>query len=207
MPTLPSALAMDGENYLHPEGPQLDSSMFSVASSNMESPLFGPSGSWRSYSQPGEYGDHCPMQSGNQQYHLNSSSATTATSPDVPIDIYSAFSDMDFSCLNLPRNGDFPQDLTCIDDLSTNSLFSSPADSLSEYADAPPFINTDTLVTVPTLWDVSTSTTVANTPAQSQLELKGSSRFQGLASLDDITAIISTPPLGGFQVMESICPC
>ena len=25
-------------------------------------------------------------------------------------------------------------------------------------------------------------------------------RFQGLASLDDITAIISTPPLGGFQV-------
>uniref|UniRef100_A0A672Z558 Protein strawberry notch homolog 2 n=1 Tax=Sphaeramia orbicularis TaxID=375764 RepID=A0A672Z558_9TELE len=36
MPTLPSALAMDGENYLHPEGPQLDSSLFSVASSNME---------------------------------------------------------------------------------------------------------------------------------------------------------------------------
>ncbi|XP_061833822.1 si:ch73-63e15.2 isoform X1 [Nerophis lumbriciformis] len=204
MPTLPSALAMDGENYLHPEGPQLDSSMFSVASSNMESPLFGPSGSWRSYSQPGEYGDHCPMQSGNQQYHLNSSSATTATSPDVPIDIYSAFSDMDF--LNLPRHDDFSQDLTCIDDLSTNSLFSSPADSLSEYADAPPFINTDTLVTVPTLWDVSTSTTVANTPAQSQLELKGSSRFQGLASLDDITAIISTPPLGGFQAQTTQSP-
>lgn len=36
MPTLPSALVMDGENYLHPEGPQLDSSLFSVASSNME---------------------------------------------------------------------------------------------------------------------------------------------------------------------------
>jgi len=36
MPTLPSALAMDGENYLHPEGPQQDSSLFSVASSNME---------------------------------------------------------------------------------------------------------------------------------------------------------------------------
>uniref|UniRef100_A0A7N9AX67 Protein strawberry notch homolog 2 n=1 Tax=Mastacembelus armatus TaxID=205130 RepID=A0A7N9AX67_9TELE len=36
MPTLPSALAMDGENYLHPEGPQLGSSLFSVASSNME---------------------------------------------------------------------------------------------------------------------------------------------------------------------------
>uniref|UniRef100_A0A671UA61 Protein strawberry notch homolog 2 n=1 Tax=Sparus aurata TaxID=8175 RepID=A0A671UA61_SPAAU len=82
------------------------------------------------------------------------------------------------------------QDLSCIDDLSTNSLFSSPADSLSEYADAQSFISTDNLDTVPTLWDVNTSTTT--TPAQSQ--------FHGLASLDDITAIISTPPLGGFQV-------
>lgn len=36
MPTLPSALAMDGENYLHPEGPQLDGSLFSVAPSNLE---------------------------------------------------------------------------------------------------------------------------------------------------------------------------
>nr|XP_057928756.1 protein strawberry notch homolog 2 [Doryrhamphus excisus] len=207
MPTLPSALAMDGENYLHPEGPQLDSNLFSVASPNMESSLFGSSGSWRSFSQQAGYGIHCPMQSGNQQYHLNSSSTTTATTPDVQIDMYSAFSDMDFSCLNLPRNGDFSQDLSCIDDLSTNSLFSSPADSLSEYADAQSFISTDNLDTVPTLWDVSTSTTLATTtPAQSQLELKGSGRFQGLASLDDITAIISTPPLGGFQVQTTQSP-
>uniref|UniRef100_A0A3Q1F2W9 Protein strawberry notch homolog 2 n=1 Tax=Acanthochromis polyacanthus TaxID=80966 RepID=A0A3Q1F2W9_9TELE len=95
MPTLHSALAMDGENYLHPEGPQLDSSLFSMPSSNME-------------------------------------------------------------------------DLSCIDDLSTNSLFSSPADSLSEYADTQSFISTDNLDTVPTLWDINTSTTT--TPAQSQLE-------------------------------------
>lgn len=61
------------------------------------------------------------------------------------------------------------QDLSCIDDLSTNSLFSSPADSLSEYADAPSFINTDNLDTVPTLWDINTSNTTA--PAQSQLEV------------------------------------
>ena len=60
------------------------------------------------------------------------------------------------------------QDLSCIDDLSTNSLFSSPADSLSEYADQS-FISTDNLDTVPTLWDVNTSTTT--TPAQSQLEV------------------------------------
>uniref|UniRef100_A0A3Q3KNM4 Protein strawberry notch homolog 2 n=1 Tax=Monopterus albus TaxID=43700 RepID=A0A3Q3KNM4_MONAL len=95
MPTLHSVLAMEGEDYLHPEGPQLDSSLFSVASSNME-------------------------------------------------------------------------DLSCIDDLSTNSLFSSPADSLSEYADAQSFISTDNLDTVPTLWDINTSTTTA--PAQNQLE-------------------------------------
>lgn len=36
MSTLTSVLAMDGENYLHPEGPQLNSSMFSVGASNME---------------------------------------------------------------------------------------------------------------------------------------------------------------------------
>ncbi|TKS74751.1 Protein strawberry notch -like protein 2 [Collichthys lucidus] len=152
MPILPSALAMDGENYLHPEGPQLDTNLFSVASTNMESSIYASSGSWGPYSQQAGYSIHCPMQSGNQQYHLNSS--TTTTTPDVHMDMYSGFSDVDFTGLSLPRNGDFPQDLSCIDDLSTNSLFSSPADSLSEYADAQSFISTDNLDTVPTLWDV-----------------------------------------------------
>ncbi|XP_029987816.1 strawberry notch homolog 2b isoform X3 [Sphaeramia orbicularis] len=141
--------------------------------------------------------EKCIVDFQGRQYHLNSS---TTTVPDVHMDMYTGFSDVDFSSLNLPRNGDFSQDLSCIDDLSTNSLFSSPADSLSEYADAQSFISTDNLDTVPTLWDVNTSTTT--TPAQSQLELKGSSRFHGLASLDDITAIISTPPLGGFQAQR-----
>ncbi|XP_041790542.1 protein strawberry notch homolog 2 isoform X3 [Chelmon rostratus] len=98
-----------------------------------------------------------------------------------------------------------PKDLSCIDDLSTNSLFSSPADSLSEYADAQSFISADNLDTVPTLWDINTSTTTT-TPAQSQLELNGTGRFHGLASLDDITAIISTPPLGGFQAQRTQPP-
>ncbi|XP_069550947.1 si:ch73-63e15.2 isoform X2 [Brachyistius frenatus] len=194
MPTLPSALAMDGEHYLHPEGPQLDSNMFSATSPNLESSIYASSGSWGPFSQQAGYSIHCPMQSGNQQYHLNSS--TTTPTPDMHMDMYTGLPDVDFSSLSLPRNGDFPQDLSCIDDLSTNSLFSSPADSLSEYADAHSFISTDNLDTVPTIWDVNTST--ATTPAQSQLE-NGTSRFQGLASLDDITAIISTPPLGGFQ--------
>ncbi|KAM4549293.1 strawberry notch homolog 2b isoform 2-T2 [Odontesthes bonariensis] len=167
MPTLTSALAMDGEHYLHPEGPQLDSSLFSVAASNIESSMYASSGSWGSFSQQAGYSIHCPMQSGNQQYHLNSS--TTTNIPDMHMDIYSGLSDMDVSTLSFPRNGDFTQDLSCIDDLSTNSLFSSPADSLSEYADTQSFISTDNLDTVPTLWDINTSTTT-NTPAQSSLE-------------------------------------
>ncbi|XP_034036189.1 protein strawberry notch homolog 2 isoform X2 [Thalassophryne amazonica] len=99
-----------------------------------------------------------------------------------------------------------PKDLSsCIDDFSTNSLFSSPADSLSEYADAQTFISTDNLDTVPTIWDINTSTTTI--PTQSQLELNGSSsRFQGLASLEDITAIINTPPLGGLQAQKTQSP-
>lgn len=203
MPTLHSVLAMEGEDYLHPEGPQLDSSLFSVASSNMESSIYPSSGSWGPFSQQAGYSVPCPMQSGNQQYHLNSSTTTTTTTLDGHMDMCLGFSDVDFSSLSLPRNGDFTQDLSCIDDLSTNSLFSSPADSLSEYADAQSFISTDNLDTVPTLWDINTSTTTA--PAQNQLE-NGTSRFHGLASLDDITAIISTPPLGGFQPPKTQAP-
>ncbi|KAM8890033.1 strawberry notch homolog 2b isoform 1-T1 [Synchiropus picturatus] len=203
MSIIPLALAMDAENYLHPEGPQLDSNLFSVTPSNMDSSIYASSASWGAFPQQAGYSLHCPMQSGNQQYRLNNSSTTTST-PDVRMDMYSGFSDVDFQSLGLPRNGDFSQDLSCIDDLSTNSLFSSPADSLSEYADAQPFISTNNLDTVPTLWDINPSAT--NTPAQGQLELKASNRFHGLASLDDINAIISTPPLGGFQAQTTQPP-
>ncbi|XP_030583519.1 strawberry notch homolog 2b isoform X2 [Archocentrus centrarchus] len=195
MPILTSALAMDGESYLHPEGPQLDSSLFSVPPSNMESSIFATSGTWGSLStQQGAYSIPCPMQSGNQQYHLNGRTITTI--PDMQVDMFSGFPDMDFTGLSLPRNGDF-QDLACLDDISTNSLFPSPTDSLSEYAEQS-FISTNNLDTVPTIWDVTNTTT----PAQSQLE-NGTSRFQGLASLEDISAIISTPPLGGFQAQTT----
>uniref|UniRef100_A0A4W6DA11 Protein strawberry notch homolog 2 n=1 Tax=Lates calcarifer TaxID=8187 RepID=A0A4W6DA11_LATCA len=79
------------------------------------------------------------------------------------------------------------QDLSCIDDLSTNSLFSSPADSLSEYADTQSFISTDNLDTVPTLWDVNTSTT---TPAQS-LEVSNKHPHTTHTSLPE--TLITTP--------------
>ncbi|XP_038146211.1 protein strawberry notch homolog 2 isoform X2 [Cyprinodon tularosa] len=193
MSTLTSVLAMDGENYLHPEGPQLNSSLFSVDPSNMESSIFGSSGSWGSFPhQPG----YCPMQSGNQQYHLNSS--TTTNIPDMHMSMYTGFPDMDLTSLNLHKNGngDFPQDLSCIDDLST-SLFSSPADSLSEYADTTPYISANPQEPLPSIWDINTNTSTATTQAQSHLE-NGTSRFQGLTSLEDISAIISTPSLG-FQ--------
>ncbi|KAM9763148.1 strawberry notch homolog 2b isoform 2-T2 [Menidia menidia] len=164
MPTLTSALAMDGEHYLHPEGPQLDSSLFSVAPSSNESSIYTSSSPWGSFSQQAGYSIHCPMQPGNQQYHSNSS--TTTNIPDMHMDIYSGLPDMDIPSFH--RNGDFSQDLFGNDDPSTNSLFSSPADSLSEY-DTQPFISTDDLDTVPTLWDINTITPT-NTPAQSSSE-------------------------------------
>ncbi|XP_027884716.1 strawberry notch homolog 2b isoform X1 [Xiphophorus couchianus] len=187
MSTLTSVLAMDGENYLHPEGPQLNSSMFSVGASSMESSIFTSSGTWGPFSQQPGY---CPMQSGNQQYHLNNS--TTTNIPDMHMSMYPGFSDMDFPSLPKNGNGDFAQDLSCIDDLS-NSLFSSPADSLSEYADTQSYIPSNHPDPVPTLWDINTSP--ATTQAQSHLEQNGD-RFQGLTSLEDISAIISTQALG-----------
>ncbi|KAL2089612.1 hypothetical protein ACEWY4_014300 [Coilia grayii] len=91
-----------------------------------------------------------------------------------------------------------PKDLSCLDDLSSTSLFSSPADSLSEYAVRDPLLPSDSLTRVPTLWDI-------NTPAQNQPELN-SNRFQGLKSLEDFKAIISTPPPGAFQTPRSQTP-
>ncbi|KAG7488063.1 hypothetical protein MATL_G00029300 [Megalops atlanticus] len=182
MPILSTPPVMDGENYLHPEGPQLDSTMYGLVTSPllhsaMESQMY-PSSSW-GFSQQAAYNLHCPMQSGNQQYHLN-------TTSDMHMEMFSpSFHDVDFS-LSLPRNGDFAQDLSCIDELSNPSLF-SPTNSPSEHPDPADFINSSY---TPSIWDI-------NPPAQSQ---PGSTpnRFQGL-SFDDISAIINAPPLGGFQ--------
>uniref|UniRef100_A0A8C3FUH3 Protein strawberry notch homolog 2 n=1 Tax=Chrysemys picta bellii TaxID=8478 RepID=A0A8C3FUH3_CHRPI len=52
----------------------------------------------------------------------------------------------------------FPfQDSSYLDELSNNSLFSSPADSLSDIADAQDFLPADSLNHVPTIWDINTS--------------------------------------------------
>ncbi|XP_041086271.1 protein strawberry notch homolog 2-like [Polyodon spathula] len=83
------------------------------------------------------------------------------------------------------------QDLSYIEEFSNNSLFSSPTDSLSEYADNQGFLSSDSLNQVPTIWDV-------NTPSQPP-ELNPS-RFQGINSLEELSAIINAPPLGGYQI-------
>ncbi|XP_058256712.1 si:ch73-63e15.2 isoform X1 [Hemibagrus wyckioides] len=173
MPFFSASSAMEGQNCSHTEGTQLDTGMLGLASSAMENPLCTP---WNFSQTP--FNLCWPAQSGSQQ-HCSSST------PEMHMDIFShsAYSDLDL--MNLSYNEDFFSDLVCIDDLSNNSLFSS-SDSLSEYVD-------DSLATVPTIWDI-------NTPAENQ-ELS-SSRFQGLCSLDDITAIISTPPQGSIQISQ-----
>lgn len=101
------------------------------------------------------------------------------------------FQDGDLNLTSHVRNGDFSQDLSYFEELSNNSLFSSPTDSLSEYADNQGFLNSDSLNQVPTIWDV-------NTPSQPP-ELNPS-RFQGINSLEELSAIINAPPLGGYQI-------
>ncbi|KAM3656559.1 protein strawberry notch homolog 2 [Ammospiza maritima maritima] len=104
---------------------------------------------------------------------------------------YAAVDPTDF----LPKNGDFPQDSSYLDELSNNnSLFSSPADSLSDIVDAKDFLPADSLSHVPTLWDVST-------PQQNQIELfSPSTPFPGLnSSSDHVPAVPNTPLLISYQ--------
>ncbi|XP_063056556.1 si:ch73-63e15.2 isoform X3 [Engraulis encrasicolus] len=130
----------------------------------------------------------------SQPYHAS-------TLSDIPMEILgnSSFHDVDFSDIALNQNEGFSEDLSCLDDLSSTSLFSSPTDSLSEYTDGS-FLpsSSSSLARVPTIWDI-------NTPAQSQPELSAN-RFQGLKSLEDFKAIISTPPPIVFQTPRPVTP-
>ncbi|XP_072524668.1 protein strawberry notch homolog 2a isoform X2 [Salminus brasiliensis] len=159
MPILATSAVMDTEDFLHSEGPQLGSPKYSVPSpplpNSMESQLFSAN-LWQSFSQQPQYNQHYPMQQSGRQYQPSSAS----------VDV---FSNMDFSDLSSGRNGDFAQDLSCIDELSNTSLFSSPPDSLSEYADPAGFdlsslahITSQGSTSTPALWE---------TPGHSQREL------------------------------------
>ncbi|XP_026061239.1 protein strawberry notch homolog 2-like isoform X1 [Carassius auratus] len=179
MPILAASVVMETEDYLHPEGPQLGSPEFSAPSppltSSMESQLY-PSSSW-TYPQQTPYSQHYPMQSG-RQLQPNPSSVSL----DLP--------DIDFH--DLVQNGDFSQDLPCIDDLSNQSLFSSPSDSLSEYPDPSGFA-------VNGLAQLSTEGPAApmywDTPGHSQRQ-QNLSAFSG--RLDDLSALLSAS-VAGFK--------
>ncbi|XP_051989674.1 protein strawberry notch homolog 2a isoform X2 [Xyrauchen texanus] len=177
MPTLATSVVMDTEDFLHPEGPQLGSPKFSAPSSpltsSIESQLFA-SNSWV-FSQQTQYSQHYPMQSG-RQLQSNSSS--------VNLDL----SDIDIH--DLVRNGDFSQDLSCIDELSNTSLFSSPSDSLSEYAD-PSGFSIDSVAQLPT--EVTMAQMYWDIPGHSQRQ-QNLGAFPG--RLDDISAILSASVAG-----------
>ncbi|KAK7163776.1 hypothetical protein R3I93_007749 [Phoxinus phoxinus] len=179
MPILATSVVMDTEDYLHPEDPQLGSPKFSAPSpplpSSMENQLY-PSNSW-AYSQQTQYSQHYPMQSG-RQLQPNPSS--------VNLDL----SDIDFH--DLVRNGDFSQDLPCIEELSNTSLFSSPSESLSEYPD-PSGFGTESLAQLPA--EGSVAPMCWDTPGHSQRQ-QNLSAFPG--RLDDFSAILSAS-VAGFK--------
>ncbi|XP_076134872.1 strawberry notch homolog 2b isoform X1 [Alosa pseudoharengus] len=189
MPSLSSPPpAMDTENHLHPEEPQLDMGMYGLTTPTLGGQSYSYGLPW-AYSQQGSVDLQRAMQPYSQPYHLNSTSMEMLG--------VSTFPDMDFPNITLQPSEDFSQDLSCLDDLSSTSLFSSPADSLSEYTDAQVFLNSDNLSRVPTIWDI-------NTPAQNQPE-PNSNRFQGLNSFEDLSAIISTPA-GALQPQRPHTP-
>ncbi|XP_066503619.1 si:ch73-63e15.2 isoform X2 [Hoplias malabaricus] len=147
MPSLSVSTAMDGQNYTVPEGMQMNPGLFGLASSSSrEKPMYTciP---WSSSQQV--YNPFWTVPFVSQQLQSNGSS-------EMHMDVFSPSSlpELDF------LNSDFSQDLSCLDDPSNTSLFSSPADSLSEYAETSVLLP-DGLATVPTLWDI-------NTPTQNQ---------------------------------------
>ncbi|XP_070601133.1 protein strawberry notch homolog 2 isoform X1 [Erythrolamprus reginae] len=136
----------------------------------------------------------------NQQYFNNPSNfyANSTNGQLFPDSNFTPQSLADF----IPRNGDFPRDSAYLNELSNNSLFSSPADSLSDIADIQEFIPADSLNPVPTLWDVN-----VNVPQQNPMEvlppdLEG---LEGLQGIDNhITATQDISRLSGIQSQTQV---
>ncbi|XP_006876775.1 PREDICTED: protein strawberry notch homolog 2 [Chrysochloris asiatica] len=91
----------------------------------------------------------------------------------------------------LPKSSDFPQDSSCLNDISNASILSSSMDSLSDIADTADFPPVDSLSQVPTIWDVSTASS-----AQDKHFLP-SVPFPGLE--DPVPALPATPLLISYQ--------
>ncbi|XP_025920574.1 protein strawberry notch homolog 2 isoform X1 [Apteryx rowi] len=196
---MPSAHpAMDGgKNYPQHEHQQSGNTLYSIP--NFQSQLAVPAmensmlvaDSW-SNCYPASF-PTSSFPNENQQY-FNSSHDFYMNSISRPHFLETNYASVDPTDF-LPKNGDFPQDSSYLDELSNNnSLFSSPADSLSDIADPKDFLPADSLNHVPTLWDV-------NTPQQNQIELFSPSRsFPGLNSSNDhVPAVPNTPLLISYQ--------
>ncbi|NXS64350.1 SBNO2 protein, partial [Brachypteracias leptosomus] len=165
MPSAPPAMD-EGKNF--PQHQQSGNTLYSLPGLRsqltlpaMEGPVLAAS-SWTSCYQASFPGS--AFSSENQQY-FNSP-------PDFCMNSISRPHVSDTNCAPvdptdfLPKNGDFPQDASYLDELSNNnSLFSSPADSLSDIADPKDFLSADGLNHVPTLWDI-------NIPPQNQVEVR-----------------------------------
>ncbi|XP_028627369.1 protein strawberry notch homolog 2 isoform X2 [Grammomys surdaster] len=89
------------------------------------------------------------------------------------------------------KSSDFPQDPSCLEDLSNASVFSSSVDSLSDIPDTPDFLPADSLNEVPTIWDVST------TSATHDKLFLPSGPFPALE--DPVTSLSNTPLLVSYQ--------
>ncbi|XP_044527645.1 protein strawberry notch homolog 2 [Gracilinanus agilis] len=179
--------AMDGDYPPH-DPPQTGNMLYSLP--HLQVPLCGPNIEnsmlhypwWTPY--PYSSAPYPPLTNENQPY-------MTAPSYPYPDPIsrqhcldtnYASVGSASF----LPKNGDFTQDSSYLDD---TSLFSSPVGSLSDIADSADFQPAENLSQ--TLWDV-------NTPSQNQEELFSSAgQFLGLD--DSVAAITNTPLLVSYQ--------
>ncbi|KAJ6655162.1 hypothetical protein lerEdw1_005640 [Lerista edwardsae] len=217
MPSL--HLAMDGGKSYHPPRTHQHSGNMLYGMPTLQSQLSGmstmetsalASSCWNLDSYlPAPY-SASPFLNENQQY-FNTTSDFYTNSISRP-----SFSDSNYASTNLldflPKNGDFPQvqfwlkfaslfkDSSYLNELSSNSLFSSPADSLSDIADAQEFLPVDGLSRVPTIWDI-------NTPQQNQIELlpPDLQGLEGLQGLDNhVTAAQDTPLLSSIQSQTQV---
>ncbi|KAM9111818.1 protein strawberry notch homolog 2 isoform 2-T4 [Pangshura tecta] len=159
---MPSAHpAMDGgKNFPQHEHQQSGSTLYSMPNLQtqlgvpaMENSMLAPDW-WNSFYSPAPFSAPS-FPSENQQYFSTTSDfyMSSISRPPFTETNYASVGFADF----LPKNGDFPQDSSYLDELSNNSLFSSPADSLSDIADAQDFLPADSLNHVPTIWDINTS--------------------------------------------------
>ncbi|XP_070787967.1 protein strawberry notch homolog 2 [Pituophis catenifer annectens] len=203
MPTLP--LTMDRGRSYHPPCTHQQPGNTLYRTPTLQTQLGLPttensaSGCWSSsLFAPPSYSAPFFLNENQQYFNAPSNFYTNSTNGQL-------FSDPNFAPQGLadflPRNGDFAQDSAYLNELSNHSLFSSPADSLSDIADAQEFLPADSLNQVPTIWDVN-----VNVPQQNHMEVlpPDLENLEGLQGIENhITATQDIPRLSSIQVIKS----